>query len=125
MEKKVIQHQMLQNNLRIIQERETLITRRLEELRSTKLATEELKNIKPSDALIPIGSGNFVFGRILDSNNIIVGIGSGVAIKKKRKDAIEILEKKINEVENVLDDLSNQAQIIIDQMRKIELEVQK
>jgi prefoldin alpha subunit len=124
-QKKIIQFQIMEANLKALQEREEVLSERLAEIENTKAAIEELKKIKPNKALIPIGSGNFVSGRIEDSEEVIVGIGGGVALKKKREDAIAILDSKFKEFEKNLSELRNQSAAIALQMAKIQEEVEK
>lgn len=125
MQKKIIQFQMLEANLKAIQEREELINERLAEIETTKAAIEELKKTKPGKTLIPIGSGNFISGRIEDTEELIIGIGSGVAIKKKREDATAILDSKSNEFEKDLNNMRNQSTTIAFQLAKLQEEIER
>jgi len=124
-QKKVVQFQILEANLKMLQERATIISQRIEEFQKTRTAIGELKRIKPSKALIPLGSGNFVFGSVESSNDIIVGVGSGVVIKKKREDALKILDDKITESQDVLNDITKKSQVFIQSLEKIQLEIGK
>jgi len=124
LQKKVVQFQILEANLKMLQERASVINQRLEEFQKTRTAISELKITKPNKALIPLGSGNFVFGSIENSKDIIVGIGSGIAIKKKREDALKILDDKITETADVLNDITKKSQALIQSLEKIQLEIE-
>lgn len=124
-QKKIVQFQILEANLKALQEREELINERLAEIENTKAAIEELKKTKPGKTLIPIGSGNFISGKIDDTEELIIGIGSGVAIKKKREDAAEILDSKFKEFEKDLNELRNQGTTIAFQLAKLQEEIEK
>ena len=125
MQKKVIQFQILEANLKALQERSDVLAERIEEIQNTKAAIEELKQVKPTKALIPLGSGNFISGKIEDTEDVIVGVGSGVAIKKKREDAVAILDDNLKELEKSLDDMKNQIMSIALQLERIQEEVEK
>lgn len=125
LQKKIIQFQILDANLKVLQERMGVLTTRIDELQKTKTAIDNLKLSKSTKAMIPLGSGNFVFGRIDDTENIIVGAGAGIAIKKKKKEAIEILDSRIGELENSLRDLTGQTQAIVEQLEKLQFEIEK
>lgn len=125
LQKKLVEFQLLNLNLNVLQERVQTVNQRASELQKTRNAIDELKTTKPNKAMIPLGSGNFVFGSVEDSENVIVGIGSGVAIKKKREEAIDILDNKIRESENVLNDLTNQTQAVIERLETLQLEIEK
>lgn len=125
LQKKIIQFQILDANLRVLQERTKVLTNRIDELQKTKTAMDNLKISKPTKAMIPLGSGNFVFGRVDDGESIIVGAGAGVAIKKKKEEAIEILDSRVGELENSLRGLTGQSQIIVEQLEKLQFEIEK
>jgi len=124
-QKKAVQFQILESNLKALQEKADELTQRIEEIQSTKIAIEELKEIKPTSALIPLGSGNFIAGKIENTEEIIVGIGSGAAIKKKREDVIVILDDTLKELEKNLDDVKNQIMGIALQLEKLQEELGK
>ncbi len=125
LQKKLIELQILDANLKALQERANMINQKLEELQKTRNAIEELKITKPNKALIPLGSGNFVYGSIENCEEIIVGVGSGVAIKKKRENALEILEKRIKDLENNLNDVLKQSSAFVMQLEKVQQEIEK
>jgi len=125
LDKKMIEFDILQNNLKMIKEREEVIAKKLEELTLTKVAIEELEHTKLGETFIPIGSGNFIEGNISKIDNIIVGVGSGIAIKKKRNDAINILDRRVEEMENALKELSIQGQETFNQLRSTQEEIEK
>jgi prefoldin alpha subunit len=124
-QKKVVQFQILESNLKALQEKADELNQRIEEIQSTKTAIEELKQIKPSSALIPLGSGNFVSGKIENAEEVIIGIGSGIAIKKKREDAIIVLDNTMKELERSLDDVRNHIMNIALQLEKLQEELEK
>jgi len=123
--KKIVHLQVLEANMKILDERFKIITERVEELQKTRNAVEELKTTKPSKAMIPLGSGNFVFGSIDHTEDIVVGIGAGVAIKKKREQSIEILDDRLKELESILNEISGQMQIITEQSENIQSDIEK
>ena len=125
LQKKIVQFQVLEANLKALQEREEIINERILEIENTKAAIEELKKSKPNKALIPLGSGNFIPGNIENIEEVIVGIGSGVALKKSREEAIEILDGNFMELEKNLNEIRIQSTSIALQLAKIQDEVEK
>jgi prefoldin alpha subunit len=120
MQKLAVQYQVLQANVRLIEERQQFLLKHLEELQRTKAAIEELEHTKIGDAFVPVGNGNFLFGSVSDTNNVIVGIGGGIAIKKTRKDAVEILEGRLREMNKILSELAVDGERIFSQMNNIQ-----
>ncbi len=109
----------------MLQEKAAVVNQKLEELQKTKASMEELGKTKPNKALIPLGSGNFAYGSIENHNDIIVGIGSGVAVKKKRQEAVKVLDKRIKDEEKSLDDILKQSSAFVIQLEKIQQEIEK
>lgn len=125
MQNKIVQFQVLESNLKALQEKAEEISQRVEEMQGTKVAIEELKQMKPSSALIPLGSGNFVAGRIESTDEVIVGVGGGIAIKKKREEAIAVLDDTLKELEKALDDIRGQSMTIAMQLERLQEELEK
>ncbi|MFH1228989.1 MAG: prefoldin subunit alpha [Candidatus Aenigmatarchaeota archaeon] len=124
-QKKIIRFQMMEANLKALQERAGMLSERVQEIESTKNSIEDLKNVKPSSALIPIGSSTFVHGRIESSDEVIVGIGGGIAIKKKREDAVATLECALKEMEKNLDEVKVQITNLAFEMEKLQEELER
>ncbi|PAV08030.1 prefoldin subunit alpha [Methanosphaera cuniculi] len=79
-------------------------------LTDIKSASEALKGIEGSvgkELLIPVGAGCFINAE-LKSENIIVGVGAEVAVKKSREETVEKLEKETKEVQELITTLTNQ-----------------
>jgi prefoldin alpha subunit len=108
----------------MLQEKAELVNQKLEDLQRTKIAIEDLKNAKPSKALVPLGSGNFVYGSIENCEDIIVGIGSDVAVKKKREKALEFLNARTKEVESDLNTVLKQSSVFVMQLEKVQQEIE-
>ena len=125
MQKKIVQFQILESNLKSLQERAQVVSQRMEELQRTRAALEDMKTTAPGKAMIPIGSGNFVFGTIDNMNDVVVSVGNDIAIKKDRKTAIEILDKKITETEDVLNDITKKSQSLIQGLAELQIELEE
>jgi len=125
LQKKVLQFQFMENNLKTLQERAQLVTQRIEELQRTMIALEDLDKTKPNKALIPIGSGNFVQGSIENTEEVLVNVGSGIIVTKKKQESKKMLEQQIKEFEKVLQQISTGAQAILIELQKIQEDIQK
>jgi prefoldin alpha subunit len=124
MQKKALQFQILQSSLQIIHEKEHMLMQRLEEMDSTRHAMEDVKSVKAgSDVLVPLGSGNFIAGKISGTEKVLVGVGGGIAIKKSVDGALESLNSRMKEMESALLELRNQAAHIGDELRMIQSEM--
>ncbi len=125
LEKILVQFKLLENTMHVLRGREEEVSMRLDELHRSKLALKELEGVKESNALIPIGAGNFISGKISDSKKVLVGVGGGIAVKKTREESIDILDKKIKEMEKIAEDLSKEKKDILDSMVKLQSQIEE
>ena len=121
LEQKLIKFQILQRNLQMLHEREDVIIQRLDELDRTDQTLDELTK---GEALISLGSGNFVSGKILESEKVLVGVGGGVAIRKDKKEAKRILADRIAELQGMLKEISVQEQMLVAELQRIQPEIE-
>jgi len=111
---KAVQFQIIQQRLRGMEQKSHMLLSGIEELERARLALEDLERAK-GEAYIPLGASNFVFGEVKDNQNVLISIGSGIAVKRKREDAIKIAEERIDEfkresdkVTKAIDEMSNE-----------------
>lgn len=120
-QRKNLQFQILQANMQMIHEREHSLSHRLDELAETRHAIEDVKKVKPgSELLVPLGSGNFVSGKISDTGKILVGVGGGIAIKKSPEGALKFLEERAAETGSALQELEKQFMHMEAELRKMQ-----
>ncbi len=122
---KAMQFQMLQANIQSLQERENMLVQKIEELHRTRLSLKELDITKKGDAFIPIGSGNFIPGKITELDKVLIGIGGGVAVKKERTDAIGFVQDRIDELEGEITNISKHGQGLLTQLSKLQTDIEK
>ena len=125
LQQKAMEWQILEANMRALKEQQQMVMARYEELQVTRATIEELDHTKAGKALIPIGAGNFIHGKVEDSKDVIVGVGGGIAIKKNRKEAIEVIEGRAKELEKAMNDLAKQEHQILQSMQELQLDLQK
>lgn len=85
-------------------------------LKDIQTAEEAVKGIEGAvgkETLIPIGAGCFITAE-LKSEDVLVGVGADVAIKKTREETVETLEKDKEEVQKLISSLTEQLEKIND-----------
>ncbi|AWX32383.1 prefoldin subunit alpha [Methanosphaera sp. BMS] len=85
-------------------------------LKDIQTAEEAVKGIEGAvgkETLIPIGAGCFITAE-LKSEDVLVGVGADVAIKKSREETVETLSKDKEEVQKLISSLTEQLQKIND-----------
>ena len=126
LQRKYLQLQLYKHQLNTLIEQKNSIESRVEELRMTIHALEGLEKIKKGDEMwSSVGSSAFVMSDIKDTENVLINIGAGVVIKNTRKRSAEILQSRLNEMEEV--NMSLMAEIIkySEEVSKLEPEVQR
>ena len=96
----------------------------LNDVRSALEAVKGIEGATGKETLIPIGAGCFITTE-LKSEDIIVGVGSDVAIKRSREETEETLKKDQEEVESLIKQLTEQLQKINDYITQKRPEVGK
>ncbi len=114
--------QEMANELNQLQQQGESITQQMEQLNASladiNSAMDALKGIKDAvgkETLVPIGAGCFIKTE-LKSEDVIVGVGSDVAIKRSREETEETLKKDKQEVEKLINTLSETLQKVNDQI---------
>jgi prefoldin alpha subunit len=125
-QKKMLQFQILEGNLRAVRGQLEQAIARLEEMGRTKLALEDLGNVKPNDsAMVPIGAGTFVRGKITDSENVLVSLGTDMAVLKKREDAVKFIEERTGEFQKAAQELMAQEKAFVTELQRLQPEIQR
>ncbi|WP_321422364.1 prefoldin subunit alpha [uncultured Methanobacterium sp.] len=90
---------------------------------------EAIKGKKSPETLVPIGAGSFLITEIKNTEEVIVGLGSGAAVKKNIDDAKMSIEEQKKELDNIMQkmmsDLTKISQIITQKSPEAEALIQK
>ena len=93
------------------------------------LAGETLENLKRADKdseiLVPIGADSFVSARLSDTENVLVGIGSGVIVKKPVEDSKKLIEKTAKNLQKNLEQFSILAKKVQEKMSELAPKIQE
>lgn len=125
LQKKVMEFQILDQNLKMLQERAEFFNQKLEEVRRAKEAVADLGNTKPGKALIPLGGGTFAYGSIENCSDLIIGIGGGVAVKSTSARAMENLDSRAKEIEKDLNEIVKQITIFVSQIERTQRDIEE
>ena len=87
------------------------------DLQTAKEAVEGLKGAVGKETLIPVGAGCFITTE-LKTEDVIVGIGADVAVKRSREETLKTLENDLEEVRNLTKSLTEQLNKVNDYIRQ-------
>ena len=127
LQKLYLQFQILDQNIKQIQQQATTLNAQLVELVGATHNLEDLKNVKKgTEILVPISSGVYAKAEIKDNENILVNVGANTNVKKSVDDTKKIIETQIEEMKKLqkqmleeLNHLTTQAALIENEMNKI------
>ena len=126
MQRKYLQMQLLKQQLNALLEEKAFLDEKLSELMMSLDASKKLDRVKKSQTMwSPLGSGSFVQSEVKDTENIMISVGAGVLLKKKRIEAIEILKGRVEELRTINQNLVTEINRYNEQINKIEYELQE
>ncbi len=124
-QQKLMQFQFLQQAHQQIQQQAQQLSQKIAELAAARQSLEDFEKVKPSDALIPVGGGNYISGKISNSDEVLVTFGAGIAVKKTRAEAVRITEARLSELQKIGAEMSSQQNLINLQLQSLQQELQK
>jgi prefoldin alpha subunit len=116
----VQESKLLESYFNDLDSRESLLHRLLEESRNSFEAIRELSSETETLSLVPLGIGVYVKSSIYPIERVLVNIGAGVVIEKKKDDAMNFIEHRIKEFEIAAKQLSSQKQQISHRLMEIQ-----
>ncbi|MGC8568714.1 MAG: prefoldin subunit alpha [Nitrososphaeria archaeon] len=93
---------VLENFYESVISRIYLITQAIEETRAAKSAIEILPESGEAEIIVPVGGDVLLKTKVDSSSKIMVKIGGGVIMTKKKAEALEFLNKRLEELESAL-----------------------
>jgi prefoldin alpha subunit len=117
--------------LRILEGRAGELQARLNVLNAfsneVQLAQATLDGLKEEKSgiqvLLPVGGGSFVKAVIDKPEKVLVGVGAGISIEKKRTEAVESLQEQQDQLESARQSLQQQTVQVVQRMSEIRAQV--
>lgn len=124
-QRKYMQLQMMKQQMQVYAEENHMIQEKMNELVITMDALQKISSVSKGDEMwTPVGSGGYVSASVNDTENVLIGIGAGVFIKEKREKALERVQKIIEEITALNNNVVSEMRKLIEQSQKIEMEIQ-
>jgi prefoldin alpha subunit len=96
------------------------------EYSQAKITIEKIKETKTgTEILIPIGGGTFSFAAVKNPSKILTDVGAGIIIEKTPSESIEVLEKRIENLQKNQESLSSYSQQIQKEMEEVSNKAQQ
>jgi prefoldin alpha subunit len=110
----VNQLNMYQSQADVLNQQMETIKANIADLTIAEETLHSIKDKKDTETLVPIGAGSFIITEIKNTDEVIVGLGAGAAVKKKIVDAEESIKEQKKDLEAVLTKIMDQLNKITD-----------
>ena len=98
----------------LIQQQIDLIQTSIAEVDALSNTLDDLEGKDSVEAFVPVGAGSFIKGELKSTDEIIVSIGSGIAVKKDADGAREIIAGQKEDLKDSLDKMLANLQQVTD-----------
>ncbi len=98
---KLMAQQLFMQQLQQLEQQIASIEQQRVDLTSLKENIAELQQLKKVKIHTPLGAGVFLESEVKQVDDVLLGVGSGVIVKKEVKDAVKIIENQIVELEKI------------------------
>lgn len=111
LQEKYMEYQMLEQMIVQLQSQMEAVDKQMVELLTIKQGLDDLKDAKKgSEMLVPLANGIFVKGELTDPDNLIINVGSNVAVNRTIQQTKELLEKQFEAMKEMQASLMAQLQ---------------
>ena len=80
-----------------------------EHVRARETIKQIAKGVTDDEILVPLGADSYIHARISNNKDAIVGVGSGVSIRRSPEEAEKILDSKIDELSRAFKSIAEKA----------------
>ena len=109
----------------LIRQQIELIQASISEVDALTNTLDDLNGEKAVEAFVPVGAGSFIKGELKSTDEIIVSIGSGIAIKKDADGAREILTGQKEDLKDSLDKMLANLQQCSDIVGSLQAQIEQ
>ena len=96
----------------LIQQQIELIRASIAEVDALTNTLDDLEGNESVEAFVPVGAGSFIKGELKNPDEVIVSIGSGIAVKKDVEGARQTIARQKKDLQDSLDKmLANMQQV--------------
>ncbi len=117
-ELKVIEEQMKQ-----LQQQINNIENNIAEFDNSVKSLDELKEKTGEETFVPVSAGIYAKAKLEDTENFVVNVGAGVAVRKNREETQRVIRKQIDEMRQYREQMLKGLQLLGARAEEIERSV--
>lgn len=124
LQEKYMEYKLLEQQMTQIQKQIQMIENQLTELASVNEGLDELKNVKEgTEILVPVSNGIFTKAALKDNGNLIINVGSNIAVNKKFPEAKELIQTQLTEMQKMHDHMNSELEKLAQKAGEVEQEL--
>ena len=109
----------------LIQQQIEMIQASIAEVDALFATLDDIEGKESIEAFVPVGAGSFIKGELKSTDEIIVSIGSGIAVKKDADGAREILTGQKEDLKDSLDKMLANLQQVTDVVGSLQAQAEQ
>ncbi len=126
LQKKFMEFQVVEQQVKQLENAMQNLDTQLVEVKGMQKAVQEMGSIEAhSETFFPVANGIFAKGKITDTKELLVNVGSNVIVNKSVKETLGLLEKQAAELEGMRQQFIAELERNASKMRSMETELQK
>ena len=109
---------MYQGQLDVLKQQIESVKSSIAELASAEETLEAVKGKENTETFVPIGAGSFLITELKNTDQVVMGLGAGAAVKKGIDEAKESISSQKKELEELVNKMTGDVQKITDYIMK-------
>lgn len=124
LQEKGYEFQLLKQQLNNVDKRLEEVGNKLDDFNRIKRSLEGIKNSEEGDELlIPLGEGLFIKANVGELDEVLLGVGGSVLVGKSLSEAVNYVDDKIDQADEMVNRLNKNAQEFVNRLRDLEPEL--
>ncbi|WP_370572748.1 prefoldin subunit alpha [Methanomethylovorans sp.] len=120
----LMQHREYQRRAEALQQQISMVSLSAQDCQRAITTIEELEKEKAdAQTMVPIGSGSFVYAKLEMIDKVVVNVGAGISIEKSVAESKEILQRRKDELDKILEKMNTALAQLAHGMQAIEAQV--
>lgn len=118
--------QQLESEIKVLEEQRIQAETLKNDLTKTGATLRGLKDPdNDQEAMIPIGSGVYIQGKITNWQKILVNVGAGTIVPKSLDEAIKLVDEQVTNYQKLVQEITTEIQRKVNEIQAIQARLQE
>lgn len=120
------EYMLLQNLIRELEQRISLLSTTINELMTTKQTINELSKLsKDHELIVSVGRDVYLRVKVAESGKFLVDLGAGTVVERSTEDAIKIIDSRIEDLRKALEEHQRNYSVLVNRLAQIREIIEK